>query len=744
MTSNQETEIYLHTLGELQTELLEPSQRDLAAALLRDAINERHPNKSKTESTKSHACTLLEDDGFIRLDDILSSVEISEIKNYFLDKPCYNSHVSTHAEDPPKDYDYAKKHWKNASYCVEDIIEAPHLLDLITNPNLTSIVEEYFGCPPTLTLLNTFWSFPDQKQDPHETQLFHRDTNDFKFLTFFVYLTDVDEKSGPHCYIKYTHRLDLIQKILNEIKNDSNEQIGELASKIIPNELFWRGQENGYPTRDAAVKGIDGALNALFKPYMETICGKAGTAMLGDTYGFHKGIPPTESPRLMFWGSYGLYPNLAYQKDNNGCLPLLNSSRKDKTSYLTRHFLGSENQAEISAQTNPSKYDLGPSVNIYSVSLPDGTFYPNHITEEDPRPIEFIREFSSIKNKPWSDCTVIDLGCGEGTSTLAIGRTGARVIGIEGREHVVNRGRYMRDRLGYENVEFRCGDVTDPDLWENADALYVSGLIHHLSEPFKVLDLTESFISTATYYCTHFSPRTIEELESSEFHQQLFDPHTAGYRDINFEAIKFAEPQADQESGLDGRRHARSGIGNSFSLWPSEEGFIASHNCINFKSPKKLDYNPLKLRHRYFFAKSEAINIELQPGIEDSYLWPSLPIPSPKQSTRRAIIQDINHIKSLDETAVMLGDSKAAGHIIDNLKSHGIKAVRFYSTDNPNASFGEMVTVIDANKISHDRPEYIVLACTNRNELIGYYNRLAHQFFCKYIYTSFSLDLVEQ
>jgi hypothetical protein len=763
MTTNQETEIYLHTLGELQTELLDPQTRDTVAGLLRDAINERHVTPyTKNGRAKSTACSIIEQNGFVNLQGVLSSTEIHEIKNYFLNKPCYNGHVATHAKEPANNFNYAEKFWKNASYSVKDIVEAPYLLDLITAPELTSIVEEYLGCPPTLTLLNTFWSFPNQHQSPHETQQFHRDTNDYKFLTFFVYLTDVDDTSGPHCYIKHTHRLDLIRKILVQLNNSPNKQLAELANRIEAEHLFWQGQADGHPTRNAAVQGIDDILNPLFGPYMETIVGNAGTALLADTYGFHKGTPPIQNSRLMFWGSFGLYPNLAYQNDSKGTLPLSNS-RKNKRSYLTRHILGPADEVnsskdpksikydiepsvivnggkQLTRQTtadSSSRYELGPSVNIYSAVMPDGTYYPNHILEQDPRPIEFLKQFDAIRDKPWTEYTFIDLGCGEGTSTLALGRTGARVIGIEGRDHVANRGRYMRDRLGYENVEFRTGGVTDPELWEEADALYASGLIHHLTDPFQVLELADRFISDAAYFCTHFSPRTQEELSVSEFHSQLFEPHTVQFRGLKIEVIKFTEPHATAEDGLQDRRHARSGIDNSYSLWPSEDGFIASCGKIGFPSFQKLDYIQAKLRHRYFFAKHSGT----RKG-NGEFLWPNLNPPGVREATQRARVQDLQQLKHASQPVVIMGDYPSSSALVKQLKKEGVSIKSCYLTDEASNSKSNGCLMVPAQQIKQDHPEHIVLACQDQEEMVALYNDLAHQFFCKYIYTSFTLDLL--
>jgi SAM-dependent methyltransferase len=760
MTSNQETEAYLQTLGELQLQLLKPQLRDLAADLLRNAINERHHSPTKNKDTKSSACSIIERDGFVRIDKVLSSKKIREIKNYFLNKPCYNSHVASHAEEPANDFDYAEKNWKNASYTAKDVVEAPHLIDAITAPELTSIAEEYLGCPPTLTLLNTFWSFPNQHLDSHETQLFHRDNNDYKFLTFFMYLTDVNDTCGPHCYIQHTHRIDLIREILAQQRKNPDTHIAGLASKINPEQLFRGGYADGHPTQDASCRGYDDILNTIFSPFMNTISGNAGTALLADTHGFHKGTPPTQTPRLMFWGGFGLYPNLAYQMDNKGTFPLRNS-RKDKRSYLTRHILGPADEVisskdpkltkyniepsviingskQLTRQTTAdlsSRYELGPSVNIYSAIMPDGTYYPNHIFEQDPRPIEFLKQFDAIRDKPWTEYTFIDLGCGEGTSTLALGRTGARVIGIEGRDHVANRGRYMRDRLGYENVEFRTGGVTDPELWEEADALYASGLIHHLADPFQVLELADRFISDAAYFCTHFSPRTQEELSSSEFHSQLFEPHTVQFRGLKIEVIKFTEPHSSAEDGLQNRRHARSGIGNPYSLWPSEDGFIAACGKIGFPSFQKLDYIQDKLRHRYFFVKHSST----RKG-NGEFLWPNLNPPDAGEATQRARVQDLQQLKHASQPVVIMGDYPSSSALVKQLKKEGVSIKSCYLTDKASNSKSNGCLMVPAQQIKQDHPEHIVLACQDQGEIVALYNDLAHQFFCKYIYTSFTLN----
>lgn len=57
------------------------------------------------------------------------------------------------------------------------------------------------------------------------------------------------------------------------------------------------------------------------------------------------------------------------------------------------------------------------------------------------------------------DETVLDLFCGIGNFTLPIAKQVKRVIGIEGQESMVLRGRENAQRLGLENIEFMAADL---------------------------------------------------------------------------------------------------------------------------------------------------------------------------------------------------------------------------------------------------------------------------------------------
>jgi hypothetical protein len=59
-------------------------------------------------------------------------------------------------------------------------------------------------CKPTISALGLRWSFPVPGQSS-ALQMFHRDSEDWRYLKVLVYLTDVDEDAGPHVYLHGSH-----------------------------------------------------------------------------------------------------------------------------------------------------------------------------------------------------------------------------------------------------------------------------------------------------------------------------------------------------------------------------------------------------------------------------------------------------------------------------------------------------------------------------------------------------------
>ncbi len=146
-----------------------------------------------------------------------------------------------------------------------ELFQEPAVQQVATDPYFLAIAQEYLGFNPVLDLLAMWWSAPgDISLQSKAAQLYHFDMDRFKFVKFFIYLTDVGSDNGPHCYVRGSH----IRKPLNLLRDE----------RISDEEIF-----DHYPAED-----------------LVELTGPVGTLLAVDTRGFHKGKPLVTKDRLIF------------------------------------------------------------------------------------------------------------------------------------------------------------------------------------------------------------------------------------------------------------------------------------------------------------------------------------------------------------------------------------------------------------------------------------------------------------
>ena len=150
-----------------------------------------------------------------------------------------------------------------------DVVRAPHLLALANRADILALVEQMFGCRPTISYMAAWWSYPTGIA-AQQAENFHRDIDDWAFIKLFVYLTDVDEAKGPHVYV----RRSATTQRANAIRRYQDEEVADL-----------------FPSSDIV-----------------TMTGKAGSGFLENTFGLHKGHPVREGQRLIFQAVYSMSP----------------------------------------------------------------------------------------------------------------------------------------------------------------------------------------------------------------------------------------------------------------------------------------------------------------------------------------------------------------------------------------------------------------------------------------------------
>tara|TARA_B100000902_G_C27161614_1_gene839037 strand:- start:22 stop:984 length:963 start_codon:yes stop_codon:yes gene_type:complete len=173
-----------------------------------------------------------------------------------------------------------------------DLINDKTVQSLVMDKFFIKIARDYFNSEPIFDMAVMWWSTPFEKEASSEAaQLYHYDCNGrVKWLKIFVYLTDVDEKNGPHHYIQGTHK----------IGSKSKKLLSRGYIRISDDEI-----KKYYPKDDFKV-----------------IKGAKGTTFAADTLCWHKGKNLVKGNRLVFELNYtsslfGFNNNLVVKKENN-------------------------------------------------------------------------------------------------------------------------------------------------------------------------------------------------------------------------------------------------------------------------------------------------------------------------------------------------------------------------------------------------------------------------------------------
>ncbi|MTI09022.1 phytanoyl-CoA dioxygenase family protein [Curvivirga aplysinae] len=257
-----------------------------------------------------HDPTLLEEIkeiGFTKLPD-LQDEQLNKIDNFLRSQTIYGG---DNQEDlTPITLDDAKAHHLGHIQ-TEDLINSIDVLYAGTDPVFLSIAENYMNHPVIITNIQSWWSFPGHKEAKN-AQFFHLDLDDYRFCKGFIYLTDVDQNSGPHCYIPETHKFDTILEAYSNA-SDKDEYINWYTETLRKTDEDCRH----YLNRD-----------------FENITGKRGSRLMVDTSGIHKGLLPVEGKRLIL---QFLYAQTAYTHSPVELIPF-SSFITDQPEHIVKHF----------------------------------------------------------------------------------------------------------------------------------------------------------------------------------------------------------------------------------------------------------------------------------------------------------------------------------------------------------------------------------------------------------------------
>ena len=159
----------------------------------------------------------------------------------------------------------------------------PAIAKLQKDPQLLAIAARYLEKEPIHQGNQLWWSFAGESSDwerRQNAQMFHYDLDDYKFLKFFFYLTDVDDTSGPHICVRASHK-----------------------HKKFSHALLRKREKDKH------------IIDCYGEDSLVTICGEAGFGFVEDPLCFHKGLTPTKRDRLLLQIEFAI-TDYGMQNDN--------------------------------------------------------------------------------------------------------------------------------------------------------------------------------------------------------------------------------------------------------------------------------------------------------------------------------------------------------------------------------------------------------------------------------------------
>jgi hypothetical protein len=195
----------------------------------------------------------LVDRGWSILDRRLTNDEIRSLWKFALTTPCYTG------SDPTKlqilDANCLSEMNGRWAWRASDILRQTVVTELLRDTAFHSIAQKYIGCRPLLTNV-TLWF--DAGAEETAAFQYHYDNDGPKFVKFFFFLSDLEEAGGAHYYIQRSHM-----------------------------HVKPRGFGRSTVHSDAEIWERFGRENEM------CFAGKAGTILVEDTKGFHKGSSPS-------------------------------------------------------------------------------------------------------------------------------------------------------------------------------------------------------------------------------------------------------------------------------------------------------------------------------------------------------------------------------------------------------------------------------------------------------------------
>ena len=160
----------------------------------------------------------LKEDGYCSLGKIFSNEECDNFIKYLQNKDCYNSQTPMQSDGKIIKFQPRNNIFPSLPYFVflpETSLSFTPVQKLLNDKKIQSIINSYLNFHWKIYCCMTWYNPKTSKV--HYNNRLHRDTDDYKFLTLFVYWTKVSKSNGSISFVPKSHKLDIDDLKNNEI-----------------------------------------------------------------------------------------------------------------------------------------------------------------------------------------------------------------------------------------------------------------------------------------------------------------------------------------------------------------------------------------------------------------------------------------------------------------------------------------------------------------------------------------------
>ena len=210
--------------------------------------------------------------GFFVFEEQIPADMVRRLVEFALSTECWKRPMSGERNTPgcpvSRKYDRENPAAVRYDFDPEIVVNNPDVQNLMADASILSVAQAYLGSLPMADVTSMWWhtAYSDQP-DEDAAQMFHFDMDRIRWLKLFIYLTDVGPGNGPHCFIEGSHRTGGIPSSL----------LSKRYARLTDEEVSRHFQADRFVEFTAP----------------------AGTIILEDTRGLHKGKVVRSGDRLM-------------------------------------------------------------------------------------------------------------------------------------------------------------------------------------------------------------------------------------------------------------------------------------------------------------------------------------------------------------------------------------------------------------------------------------------------------------